>query len=172
MATPSNTRAVAVYCGSSMGRRQAHTNAALWRALAAQHRSLVYGGGMQGLMGLVSKAVLQGGGEVTGIIPYAMHAAGGERDKSTNPRPPPVHLEEFEAEKLIENGVNEGYIHPDNRKLIVFVDGPASPDEHETFDWGTAALDALDKWGGDDFKKIFNWTTRKDGSSAEALGAA
>lgn len=32
-------------------------------------------------MGLVSGAVLQDGGDVTGIVPYAMIAAGGEGDK-------------------------------------------------------------------------------------------
>ncbi|KAG6886025.1 hypothetical protein C0993_005209 [Termitomyces sp. T159_Od127] len=35
-------------------------------------------------MGVVAKAVLEAGGEATGIIPYAMYVAGGERDKSTS----------------------------------------------------------------------------------------
>lgn len=32
-------------------------------------------------MGIVSGAVLEGGGEVTGVVPIAMVAAGGEGDK-------------------------------------------------------------------------------------------
>jgi hypothetical protein len=38
----------------------------------------VYGGGFKGIMGVVSGAVLTGGGKVVGIIPRAMLAAGGE----------------------------------------------------------------------------------------------
>lgn len=34
-----------------------------------------------GLMGVVSGAVIEEGGQVTGIIPYAIQAAGGEKDK-------------------------------------------------------------------------------------------
>jgi hypothetical protein len=32
-------------------------------------------------MGVVSGAAAEEGGQVTGIIPYAIHAAGGEKDK-------------------------------------------------------------------------------------------
>ena len=39
----------------------------------------MYGGGSKGLMGTVSGAALAAGGQVTGIIPYAIVAAGGER---------------------------------------------------------------------------------------------
>jgi predicted Rossmann-fold nucleotide-binding protein len=44
---------------------------------------LVYGGGSFGIMGIVSGAVLEDGGQVTGIVPYAMVAAGGEGSGST-----------------------------------------------------------------------------------------
>jgi hypothetical protein len=54
---------------------------ALGHALAEAKRPLVYGGGNRGLMGIVSGAVVDQGGQVTGIIPYAIHAAGGEKDK-------------------------------------------------------------------------------------------
>lgn len=33
-------------------------------------------------MGIVSGAVLENGGSVTGIVPYAIHNGGGEREKS------------------------------------------------------------------------------------------
>lgn len=50
--------------------------------MAAADRPLVYGGGSSGIMGTVSGAVLEGGGKVTGITPYAMVRAGGEGEKT------------------------------------------------------------------------------------------
>ena len=35
-------------------------------------------------MGIISKAALEGGGEVTGVVPWAMIKAGGEGDKGAN----------------------------------------------------------------------------------------
>ncbi|KAI0303284.1 hypothetical protein B0F90DRAFT_1626650 [Multifurca ochricompacta] len=72
--------AVAVYCGAHAGTEPAFQNAAisLGRALAVQGRSLVYGGGSKGIMGIVSGAALKYGGAVIGVIPSAMLRAGGE----------------------------------------------------------------------------------------------
>lgn len=83
MVAPSNSSAVAVYCAASLGKQNAFQLAALslGHALAEAKRPLVYGGGNTGLMGVVSGAVADEGGQVTGIIPYAIHAAGGEKDK-------------------------------------------------------------------------------------------
>ena len=47
---------------------------------------------------------------------------------------------------LIRNGVREGFIQEKSQKLIEFVDGPADHAEHETYDWGKAALRALNEW--------------------------
>lgn len=44
----------------------------------------MYGGGSKGLMGVVSGGVLQRGGKVTGVVPYAMVAAGGEKPIAGN----------------------------------------------------------------------------------------
>lgn len=55
---------------------------ALGAALAREGRPLVYGGGFTGLMGTVSAATLERGGNVIGVIPYAMYSSGGERDKA------------------------------------------------------------------------------------------
>ena len=55
---------------------------ALGAALAREGRPLVYGGGFTGLMGAVSAATLERGGNVTGVIPYAMYSSGGEKDKA------------------------------------------------------------------------------------------
>ena len=62
---------VCVFCGSSPGSRPAYTQSA--RELAAElvrrGIGLVYGGGSVGLMGVLADAVLEGGGEVIGVIP-------------------------------------------------------------------------------------------------------
>jgi len=83
MTTAHTSRAIAVYCGSSLGTHRAYYNAAvsLGRALAAADRPLVYGGGSQGIMGVVSGTVLENGGRVTGVMPFAMAAKGGEKEK-------------------------------------------------------------------------------------------
>jgi uncharacterized protein (TIGR00730 family) len=64
-------RTVCVYCGSSSGTDPAFVEAAreLGRILAENRVRLVYGGGTVGLMGALATAVLDHGGEVTGVIP-------------------------------------------------------------------------------------------------------
>ena len=62
---------VGLFCGSSPGidpdwRREATT---FGRLLALAGVRLVYGGGAVGLMGACARAVLAGGGQVTGVIP-------------------------------------------------------------------------------------------------------
>jgi predicted Rossmann-fold nucleotide-binding protein len=44
-------------------------------------RSLVYGGGSNGMMGTVSGAVLKHGGTVTAVTPTAILMAGGEGER-------------------------------------------------------------------------------------------
>lgn len=44
---------------------------------------------------------------------------------------------------LIETSIDAGFISKADRRLITFVDGPNSLEEHESFDWGNAGLDAL-----------------------------
>jgi uncharacterized protein (TIGR00730 family) len=65
---------VCVFCGSNSGANPAYAQAAaeLGRLLAGQGRTLVYGGGNVGLMGVVADAALAAGGKVIGIIPEAM----------------------------------------------------------------------------------------------------
>jgi hypothetical protein len=64
-------RNICVYCGSGPGANPAFVAAAtdLGRMMAENGIGLVYGGGSIGLMGAVSKAVLDHGGRVLGIIP-------------------------------------------------------------------------------------------------------
>jgi len=60
-----------VYCGSNAGGSPAYAEAAkaLGTRLAQDGLRLVYGGGNVGLMGILANAVLDAGGEVTGVIP-------------------------------------------------------------------------------------------------------
>jgi uncharacterized protein (TIGR00730 family) len=69
-------QSICVYCGSSPGTDDSYSNAAhrLGQSIAAAGLRLVYGGGTKGLMGAVSRGVMEGGGKVTGIIPkFLMH---------------------------------------------------------------------------------------------------
>ncbi|KAF8842484.1 hypothetical protein BDN67DRAFT_899107 [Paxillus ammoniavirescens] len=235
MVAPSKSRSVAVYCAASFGHQKAFQKAAvsLGHALIAASRPLVYGGGNSGIMGIISGTVANSeGGKVTGIIPYAILAAGGEKDKgngqvrsnsvaevlSEKRRGEIVvnsmHERKIEMAKrvgafvglpggfgtfeeilevvtwnqlnihnkpvivlnvlsyynplrdLIKNGVREGFIRPQNEKLVVFVEGPADPDEHEDYDWGTAALKAIDAWEHDKVSTLpFHWTKDVDSSN-------
>ncbi|KZT11575.1 uncharacterized protein LAESUDRAFT_671692 [Laetiporus sulphureus 93-53] len=241
---PPITRAVAVYCASSCGRQQAFIQAArsLGTALAKAKRPLVYGGGSLGIMGAVSGAASEAGGDVTGIVPYAMVAAGGEVDQVANRRGPAVLLNEKGRERvetivvnsmherktemarkscgfialpggygtfeevleaicwtqlgihekpiivmnvlgffnplreLIRNGVCEGFIAPQNEALVQFVDGPSDHSAHDSFDWGKAAVDALDSWRPAPQTHFYDWTKKKgsDGerTDVDALEAA
>jgi uncharacterized protein (TIGR00730 family) len=67
----SKINAICVYCGSSPGTEPAFIEAAqkFGKIIAEAGIRLVYGGGSVGLMGALAEAVLQYGGEVTGIIP-------------------------------------------------------------------------------------------------------
>jgi len=206
-----------------MGKRASYAHAAksLGRALAGQNRPLVYGGGASGIMGVVSGAALDSGGEVTGVIPYAMLARGGEKDKFTGRtlednregnkqtvvvdsmherkvemakrsagfiglpggfgifeevmevttwtqiglHHKPVILLNVEnyyepLKQLIDRGVEDGFINMANKGLITFVDGPSSVEEHATFDWGKAALNAFDKWTSQQIgvHPMFDWS--------------
>lgn len=65
---------ICVFCGSSLGARETYVAQArvLGQTLAAQAIGLVYGGGGIGVMGAAAEAVIKGGGEVIGVIPYAL----------------------------------------------------------------------------------------------------
>ena len=69
-------REICVFCGSGSGVNPAYAEAAraLGSELAIRDAGLVYGGGSNGLMGEVARAVKAGGGRVTGIIPEFLGA--------------------------------------------------------------------------------------------------
>jgi len=66
--------AVAVFCGSKSGTNEQYKRDAemLGKLLAEHHIELIYGGGRNGLMGIVADAVMHGGGTVRGIIPQRL----------------------------------------------------------------------------------------------------
>ncbi|HET7866632.1 MAG TPA: TIGR00730 family Rossman fold protein [Burkholderiaceae bacterium] len=63
-----------VYCGSRVGSAPGFTAAAaaVGRWIGERHGQLVYGGGNNGLMGIVADATLAAGGRVVGVIPSAL----------------------------------------------------------------------------------------------------
>jgi uncharacterized protein (TIGR00730 family) len=67
----SKINALCVYCGSSPGTDPAfvETAQAFGKILAQNDIRLIYGGGSTGLMGAVAQAVIDNGGQATGIIP-------------------------------------------------------------------------------------------------------
>jgi uncharacterized protein (TIGR00730 family) len=79
---PSLVKNICVYCGSSPRFNPLFEPAAigLGHAIAKAGIGLVYGGGSNGIMGLVARSVLANGGHVTGIIPDFLL----ERNKASN----------------------------------------------------------------------------------------
>jgi hypothetical protein len=69
---------------------------------------------------------------------------------------------------LLKNALEAGLVQPFNESLLVFVDGPADHSEHSSFDWGAAALSALDGWqrpAQNAFR--FDWTLAAPGSDGQ-----
>lgn len=70
---------ICVYCGSRPGNNPLFAAAAreVGEFLAAEKIDLVYGGSNRGLMGIVSSAVRQNGGQVHAIMPESLHKLAG-----------------------------------------------------------------------------------------------
>ncbi|MGV3727952.1 LOG family protein [Hydrogenophaga sp.] len=70
----SPTFSLCVYCGSRPGAHPAFidTARAVGQWIGSRGGQLVYGGGRNGLMGIVAEATLEAGGRVIGIIPKAL----------------------------------------------------------------------------------------------------
>ena len=68
------TNSIAVFCGSAFGTDEIFNQTAqdVGRAIAEQGKTLVYGGGKSGLMGVVADSALQAGGRVIGVIPEVL----------------------------------------------------------------------------------------------------
>ena len=63
-------KSVCIFAGSSLGEKESYRNIAskLGQELVKNNFSMVYGGGSVGLMGEIANAVLNSGGNVTGVI--------------------------------------------------------------------------------------------------------
>jgi hypothetical protein len=57
---------------------------------------------------------------------------------------------------LIKGAVASGFITPTHQHIVTFIDGPPGIDP-TSFDWGTAALAALDAWSGPPGPGMFKW---------------
>ncbi|KAF9519892.1 hypothetical protein BS47DRAFT_1336615 [Hydnum rufescens UP504] len=226
-----SSKAACVFCGSSVGTNPEFVRAAkcavcslvagwlvlhwitdrlklaLGRAFALQGRTLIYGGGDNGLMGAVSSECLEAGSRTIGIVPHAIAQGGGEGDTLHKPieanentiitasmherkakmaslaeggffglpggfgtfeevleaitwtqigihKKPVVLLNVCgyytPLKQLIESGVTSGFITPWYSRIVVFVEAPEregeGEGEGEAFDWGKAALEALETW--------------------------
>ena len=65
---------ILVYCGASVGFDEIYNNTAIaaGKLLVEKNKTLVYGAGSVGIMGIIADAVLENGGEVIGVIPSFM----------------------------------------------------------------------------------------------------
>ena len=63
---------VAVYCGSAFGNNEIYQETAkqLAKKLSSENINIVYGGSVQGLMGIVSNEAMSLGNIVTGVITH------------------------------------------------------------------------------------------------------
>lgn len=67
-------KTICVFCGSSYGNQPIYRETALrlGQVMVQQGIDLVYGGGGVGLMGVIARTIVEGGGQVTGILPTAL----------------------------------------------------------------------------------------------------
>jgi uncharacterized protein (TIGR00730 family) len=74
LTAPAPAFSICVYCGSRAGEdlRFAQTAQSVGEWIGQHQGQLVYGGGNNGLMGLVADATLQAGGRVVGVIPESL----------------------------------------------------------------------------------------------------
>ena len=65
---------IAIFCGSALGSDPIFSETArqVGHTIAEQGKTLVYGGGRSGLMGIVADSALEAGGQVIGVIPHVL----------------------------------------------------------------------------------------------------
>lgn len=78
-------KSVAVFCGSKMGNNKLFAKHAeeIGIILAQKNIQLIYGGGRNGLMGIVADAVLNNGGKAVGVIPSLLNNKEQQHDALT-----------------------------------------------------------------------------------------
>lgn len=67
-------KSIAIFCGSTLGTDSIYAETAqqTGKMIAEQGKTLVYGGGRSGLMGIVADSALAAGGKVIGVIPQGL----------------------------------------------------------------------------------------------------
>lgn len=67
-------KSIAIFCGSTLGTDSIYAETAKLTGtlIAQQGKTLVYGGGRSGLMGIVADSALAAGGKVIGVIPQGL----------------------------------------------------------------------------------------------------
>lgn len=62
---------IAIFCGSALGAEKIYAEQAalIGQEIAKRGKTLVYGGGRSGLMGIVADSALKAGGKVIGVMP-------------------------------------------------------------------------------------------------------
>lgn len=75
---PRSIASIAVFCGSNFGISDAYADGArqMGRALADANITLVYGGTMKGLMGVVADSLIEAGGTAHGVITEQLQKRG------------------------------------------------------------------------------------------------
>ena len=68
---------ICVFCGSAKGNSEKYIQQAesVGKIITSRQWGLVYGGGRVGIMGTIANSVLNGGGEVIGVIPQSLVSA-------------------------------------------------------------------------------------------------
>jgi uncharacterized protein (TIGR00730 family) len=99
---------LAVFCGSSLGRDQEYTRAAirLGKAMVQHGIGLVYGAGSTGLMGVLADTVLENGGEVIGVTPQMFMNRGVIHERLTSLQV----VDDMHARKATIAGLVDGFI--------------------------------------------------------------
>lgn len=124
-------KAIAVYCGSSIGASDAYKEAAvaLGKELAKRGLTLIYGGSKVGIMGIVADAVLSEGGEVIGVIPKLLE----DREISHTGLTKLYTVETMHERKHMMMDLADGF--------IALPGGPGTMEEYfEVFTWSQIGL--------------------------------
>lgn len=124
-------KAIAVYCGSSVGASPIYREMAVQfgKELVKRGLTLVYGGAKVGIMGIVADTVLEGGGEVIGVIPSLLE----QREISHQGLTKLYKVETMHERKQLMIELADGF--------IALPGGPGTMEEFfEVFTWSQIGL--------------------------------
>ena len=99
---------IAIFCGSAPGKDSVFVENArkVGETLAAQGKTLIYGGGRSGLMGVVADSTLAAGGRAIGVMPESL-----AEHELAHPHLTELHIvENMHARKIKMSELAEGFI--------------------------------------------------------------